>query len=156
MTPLWAVKSADGQPMAEPPRRALARGTVRHVGEAVAAVIAETLPQARDAADLVQVDYEPFPLRSMRKPRCARMGRSFTRPRSATSASASCAATRSRCASLRRRRPRGAARSRQQPPDRRGYRAARRAGRRQPDRQTYALLRHPGAASHPARRQRAT
>ena len=61
MAPLWAIKSADGKPMAEPPRWALARGTVRHVGEAVAAVIAETLPQARDAADLVQVDYEPLP-----------------------------------------------------------------------------------------------
>jgi carbon-monoxide dehydrogenase large subunit len=60
MAPLWAIKSADGKPMAEPPRWALARGTVRHVGEAVAAVIAETLPQARDAADLVQVDYEPL------------------------------------------------------------------------------------------------
>ena len=44
MAPLWAIKSADGKPMAEPPRWALARGTVRHVGEAVAAVIAETLP----------------------------------------------------------------------------------------------------------------
>jgi aerobic carbon-monoxide dehydrogenase large subunit len=61
MAPLWAIKSADGKPMAEPPRWALARETVRHVGEAVAAVIAETLPQARDAADLVQVDYEPLP-----------------------------------------------------------------------------------------------
>jgi carbon-monoxide dehydrogenase large subunit len=60
MESLWAIKSADGKPMAEPPRWALARGTVRHVGEAVAAVIAETLPQARDAADLVQVDYEPL------------------------------------------------------------------------------------------------
>ena len=61
MAPLWGIKSADGKPMAEPPRWALARGIVRHVGEAVAAVIAETLPQARDAADLVQVDYEPLP-----------------------------------------------------------------------------------------------
>ena len=47
--------------MAEPPRFALARGTVRHVGEAVALVVAETQPQARDAADLVQVDYETLP-----------------------------------------------------------------------------------------------
>jgi aerobic carbon-monoxide dehydrogenase large subunit len=61
MAPLWAIKSAGDKPMAEPPRWALARGTVRHVGEAVAAVIAETLPRARDAADLVQVDYEPLP-----------------------------------------------------------------------------------------------
>ncbi len=42
MAPLWAIATSDGKPMAEPPRWALARGTVRHVGEAVAAVIAET------------------------------------------------------------------------------------------------------------------
>ena len=40
----------------------LARDEVRHVGEPLAAVIAETLEQARDAADLVEVDYEPLPL----------------------------------------------------------------------------------------------
>jgi aerobic carbon-monoxide dehydrogenase large subunit len=61
MAPLWAIKSADGRPMAEPPRWALTRGTVRHVGEAVGLVVAETLAQARDAADVVQVDYEPLP-----------------------------------------------------------------------------------------------
>jgi aerobic carbon-monoxide dehydrogenase large subunit len=61
MAPLWAITSADGKPMAEPPRWALARGRVRHVGEPVAVVIAATLSQARDAADLVQVDYEPLP-----------------------------------------------------------------------------------------------
>src|SRR5947209_4929905 len=42
MKPLWAIRSHDGQPMAEPARFALARGKVRHVGEPVAAVIAET------------------------------------------------------------------------------------------------------------------
>ena len=61
MAALWAITSADGTPMAEPPRWALARGTVRHVGEPVALVVAETLAQARDAADAVQVDYEPLP-----------------------------------------------------------------------------------------------
>ena len=61
MAPLWAVTSADGAPMAEPPRWALARDRVRHVGEPVAVVLAETLAQARDAAELVQVDYEPLP-----------------------------------------------------------------------------------------------
>ena len=39
----------DGSPMAEPPRFALARGMVRHVGEPIAAVIAETREQAMDA-----------------------------------------------------------------------------------------------------------
>ncbi len=61
MAPLWAIKSADGKPMAEPPRWALARGTVRHAGEAVAAVIAETRVHAADAAEAVEVDYEPLP-----------------------------------------------------------------------------------------------
>jgi carbon-monoxide dehydrogenase large subunit len=48
--------------MAEPPRWALARGTVRHVGEAVAAVIAATRAQAEHAADLLAIDYEPLPV----------------------------------------------------------------------------------------------
>ena len=39
----------------------VADGTVRFVGEPVVAVIAETAPQAADAADLVVVDYEPLP-----------------------------------------------------------------------------------------------
>jgi carbon-monoxide dehydrogenase large subunit len=61
MTPFWAIQTADGKPMTEPPRFALARGTVKYVGEAVAAVIAETLAQAQDAADTLQIDYEPRP-----------------------------------------------------------------------------------------------
>jgi carbon-monoxide dehydrogenase large subunit len=44
------------------PHWPLAHDKVRHVGEPVAAVIAETLEQARDAADAVEVDYEPLPL----------------------------------------------------------------------------------------------
>ena len=42
-------------------RSILAIGRVRSVGERVAFVIAETLAQARNAADLVEVDYEPLP-----------------------------------------------------------------------------------------------
>ena len=61
MAPLWAIATSDGKPMAEPPRWALARDVVRHVGEAVAAVIAETQAQAQDAADLLEVGYEPLP-----------------------------------------------------------------------------------------------
>jgi carbon-monoxide dehydrogenase large subunit len=58
MAPLWAIATSDDKPMAEPPRWALARDTVRHVGEAVAAVIAETRAQAEGAAELVDVEYE--------------------------------------------------------------------------------------------------
>ena len=62
MAPLWAIRNSDGTPMAEPPRWALAREIVRHVGEAVAAVVAETPLQAQDAAELVAVEYGPLPV----------------------------------------------------------------------------------------------
>jgi len=62
MRPLWAIRCSDGQPMAEPGRFALARGRVRHVGEAVAAVVADTYAQAVDAAELVAIDYGPLPV----------------------------------------------------------------------------------------------
>lgn len=47
--------------MIVPPRPVLARGRVRHVGEPVAFVVAETEAAARDAAELVAVDYDPLP-----------------------------------------------------------------------------------------------
>jgi carbon-monoxide dehydrogenase large subunit len=61
MRAFWVIRSADGRPMAEPPRFALARERVRHVGEPVAAVFAETLSGALDAAESVVVDYAPLP-----------------------------------------------------------------------------------------------
>ncbi len=51
----------DGTPMARPERPVLARGRVRFVGDPVVAVIAETRAAARDAAELVEIDYEPRP-----------------------------------------------------------------------------------------------
>jgi carbon-monoxide dehydrogenase large subunit len=54
-------KNRDGSPAAISQRDPLARGKVRHVGEAVAAVIAETQLQAQDAAELVAVEYEELP-----------------------------------------------------------------------------------------------
>ncbi|MGD1877529.1 MAG: xanthine dehydrogenase family protein molybdopterin-binding subunit [Kiloniellaceae bacterium] len=45
-----------------PPRPALARAKVRFVGDPVAFVVAETLQQARDAAELVMVDYDTLPV----------------------------------------------------------------------------------------------
>ena len=60
MRPLWVIRSRDGSPMAEPPRFALARDKVRHVGEPVAAVVAESLAPALDAAERVAVEYEPL------------------------------------------------------------------------------------------------
>ncbi|HKW55016.1 MAG TPA: xanthine dehydrogenase family protein molybdopterin-binding subunit [Stellaceae bacterium] len=57
----WLVKSKDGSPMAEPPHPVLAQARVRHVGEPVVAIIAGTCEQAKDAAELVEVDYKPLP-----------------------------------------------------------------------------------------------
>jgi len=54
----WQVHSKDGSPMAEPKHPVLAEGKVRHVGDPVAVVIAETRNQARDAAEAIEVDYE--------------------------------------------------------------------------------------------------
>ena len=61
MRPLWIICSRDGSPMAEPPRFALARDLVRHVGEPIVAVIANTVAQAMDAAERVALRYEVLP-----------------------------------------------------------------------------------------------
>lgn len=58
---LAAVQNTDGSAFIAPPRPALAAGRVRHVGDAVALVVAETLLEARDAAEQVWVDYEILP-----------------------------------------------------------------------------------------------
>ena len=55
-------KRPDGSPGATPLRPALAHETVRFVGEAVAAVIAETRGQGKDALDAIEVDYEELPV----------------------------------------------------------------------------------------------
>jgi aerobic carbon-monoxide dehydrogenase large subunit len=57
----WLIKNKDGSNMVEPPHPALAHGKVRHVGDPVAMVIARTKNQAKDAAQLVEVDYETLP-----------------------------------------------------------------------------------------------
>ncbi|HEX5455605.1 MAG TPA: xanthine dehydrogenase family protein molybdopterin-binding subunit, partial [Stellaceae bacterium] len=53
----WLVNSKDGSPMKEPPHPVLALDRVRHVGDPVAVVIAESLGEARDAAEQIAVDY---------------------------------------------------------------------------------------------------
>ncbi|MET0681412.1 MAG: xanthine dehydrogenase family protein molybdopterin-binding subunit, partial [Burkholderiales bacterium] len=57
----WLITDVNNQPMKEPPHPVLAQGKVRHVGDQVAVVIAETLRQAKDAAELVEIDYEVLP-----------------------------------------------------------------------------------------------
>ncbi|MFE1597941.1 xanthine dehydrogenase family protein molybdopterin-binding subunit [Methylobacterium sp. ID0610] len=57
----WMIHSQDGSPMKAGPHPALAQGKVRYVGDHVAVVVAETLAQARDAAEAITVDYEVLP-----------------------------------------------------------------------------------------------
>jgi aerobic carbon-monoxide dehydrogenase large subunit len=57
----WVVKFKDGSPQHEPPHPVLAQGQVRHIGDPVAVVIAESLAQAKDAVELIAVDYRELP-----------------------------------------------------------------------------------------------
>ena len=57
----WIIHSKDGSPMKMAPHPALASGKACHVGDPVAVVVAETLAQARDAAEAVKVDYGVLP-----------------------------------------------------------------------------------------------
>jgi carbon-monoxide dehydrogenase large subunit len=57
----WMIHNKDGSPMSAGAHPALADGKVRYVGDHVAVVIAESLAQARDAAEKVVVDYEVLP-----------------------------------------------------------------------------------------------
>jgi len=57
----WGITGKDGLPMKEPPHPAMAYDKVRHVGDAVALVVAETAELARLAADAVVVDYGVLP-----------------------------------------------------------------------------------------------
>ncbi len=57
----WLIHSKDGTPMKEPAHPVLAQGKVRHVGDQVALVIAETAYQAKDACELIEVDYDELP-----------------------------------------------------------------------------------------------
>ncbi|GAB5474248.1 MAG: xanthine dehydrogenase family protein molybdopterin-binding subunit [Maribacter sp.] len=57
----WQVDFKNGETMREPQHPLLAKDKIKHVGEAVAIVIAETQELARDAAELVEVKYEGLP-----------------------------------------------------------------------------------------------
>jgi carbon-monoxide dehydrogenase large subunit len=58
----WGVNSKDGSPMVEPGHPPLVTEVVRHVGDQVAVVIAKSRAAAKDAAELVEVDYEELPV----------------------------------------------------------------------------------------------
>ncbi|EIE50933.1 carbon monoxide dehydrogenase [Salipiger aestuarii] len=54
----WLVTDRNGEPMKEPRHPVLAQGKVRHVGDPYAAVVADTLQEARDAAEAIVADIE--------------------------------------------------------------------------------------------------
>ena len=53
-----AMKQEDGSPTVVPPRYALAKDEVHHVGDPVALIVADTVAQANDAAELIDVDWQ--------------------------------------------------------------------------------------------------
>ena len=55
------VKNRDGSAMVMPPHPVLADGSVRHVGDPVAFIVADSVKQARDAAEAITVDYDILP-----------------------------------------------------------------------------------------------
>ncbi len=57
----WEVADRHGAPMQEPAHPILAQGKVRHVGDPIAAVVADSLEQARDAAEAIDLDIEELP-----------------------------------------------------------------------------------------------
>src|SRR3954452_13978162 len=57
----WQIHNKDGSPMKEPKHPVLAVGKVRHVGDPVAVVIAETRQQAKNAAETIDIQYEDLP-----------------------------------------------------------------------------------------------
>ena len=57
----WQINNIDGTPMKEPKHAVLAENKVCYVGDHVALVVAETLAQAKDAANLIDVDYDVLP-----------------------------------------------------------------------------------------------
>ncbi|HEV8503597.1 MAG TPA: xanthine dehydrogenase family protein molybdopterin-binding subunit [Casimicrobiaceae bacterium] len=57
----WLITGTDGKPMNEPPHPVLASGKVRYAGDPVAVVVAESIVQAKDAAELIDVDYDVLP-----------------------------------------------------------------------------------------------
>ncbi len=57
----WQITDKHGEVMQEPAHPVLAQGKVRYVGDAIAAVVADTPEQARDAAEAIELDIEELP-----------------------------------------------------------------------------------------------
>ena len=91
----WMIKSKDGAPMKMGAYPALAKETVRYVGQPFAVVVAETRGQARDAAEAVAVDWEELPAVDRSRTRRSAAGRHQLHPeaREATSSTTGSSAT---------------------------------------------------------------
>jgi len=61
MLPVAQANTQTGEPFAFAPQPLLARDTVRHVGEPVALIVAQTHAQSLDAGELVTIEYDPLP-----------------------------------------------------------------------------------------------
>jgi carbon-monoxide dehydrogenase large subunit len=58
---MFPLKRMDGSPVFHPPRPVIVRDRAKHVGDIVAMVVAETVNQAKDAAEAIEIDYEELP-----------------------------------------------------------------------------------------------
>lgn len=58
---MFPLKRMDGSPVFHPPRKCIVEHTAKHVGDIVAMVVAETVNQAKDAAEAIEIDYEELP-----------------------------------------------------------------------------------------------
>ena len=90
------LKKRDGAPMFVPPYPALVTDRVKRVGDYVAFVVAETRNQAMDAAELIEIDYEPLPSVTSTAARWRRTRRPLARQSRTTSATSTTKATRRR------------------------------------------------------------
>ena len=90
----WQIHNKDGSPMAEPPHPVIAIGKVRHVGDPVAVVVAETKQAAKDAAELIVIDYQDLPAAASLRDAVAPEPRWCTTMCPATSATTGISATR--------------------------------------------------------------
>src|SRR5882672_2236562 len=86
------VKDRFGEPLKKPPRPVLAQGKVRHVGECLACIVAESAQAAQDAAELIAVEYRELAAAPGCSACCALVTAASSLYSTAINSAASCAA----------------------------------------------------------------